>query len=58
MNNEFAYSLAAIRLLQTAHLLEWMVDNSPPHLEDQVRSALDAVRDARDTVHRLRTAIC
>ena len=58
MNEEFAYSLSAIRLLQTAHLLQWMVDNSPPHLKDPLRSALDAVRDARNTVHRLRTEIC
>jgi hypothetical protein len=53
VNNEFAYSLTDLRLLQTARLLEWMISNCPPDAE-ALHCALGAVHDARNAILHLR----
>lgn len=52
MTTEFAQSLADIRLLQTARLLEWMIANNPLNLE-ALSVALGAVSDARHAIRPL-----
>ena len=49
MSPKFAASLADMRLLQTARLLEWMLDNVEADTE-AVATALGAVLDAHSTV--------
>lgn len=52
MSLEFARSLADVRLLQTARLLEWMLDNDAADV-DVLGSALGAVREAHGSIRSL-----
>lgn len=52
MSPEFAASLADVRLLQTARLLEWMLRNVETDVE-AVSCALGAVLDARGAIKSL-----
>lgn len=52
MSPEFAASLADLRLLQTARLLEWLLREADADAE-AVSCALGAVLDARGTIQGL-----
>ena len=52
MSPEFAATLADVRLLQTARLLEWMLHNVEADVKT-VSCALGAVLDARSAVKEL-----
>ena len=52
MSPEFAVSLADVRLLQTARLLEWMLENVEADAE-ALATALGAVLEAHSTVRGL-----
>ncbi len=55
MSEEFAANLVDVRLLQTARLLEWMLENTAADAE-AVSCALGAVLDARSTIGGIRPA--
>lgn len=55
MSEEFAAKLVDVRLLQTARLLEWMLENTGADPE-AVSCALGAVLDARSSIEGIRPA--
>ena len=58
MPEEFAAELVDVRLLQTAKLLEWMLQNTAADAE-AVGCALDAVQDARSSMAGIRAeSVC
>lgn len=50
---EFAKSLVDVRLLQTAKLLEWMLEQGDADV-DAVKRALGSVMNARDSIDGVR----